>query len=346
MTALLSRQEKTLDLGGGGSLQWTVSIREADVRNAMTSWNQVWTLANETGEETPLDLEEPLVLTADLLHGVAPVLCTSDHIDKSGCHWYHGTWQYLRLLQLVSTPTWHHEFYRAELANALTQCDSANALITGTADYSMLAYLAEAARQAETRTCFHVLDQCATPLFACRWYAKRADIDIVAHEEDIFHFEPGSDNAGFDILCTDAFLTRFTGVTPKKVLEKWFNLLKPGGRLVTTVRVHQQALTARDPEAAVRDFRDRAVERAKRWEPFLHKSAVEIGEAAEVYARTMQSHPIGDEAEIRSLLESSGFEIATAQLGEVPGELYPTIYLRLACIRNADGKGVSESDGS
>lgn len=333
-SAVVSAREDSR-LGPRGSLQWTVSIRESDIRAALRSWAEVSDLAGKHQKnEASLDLEEPLVLTADLINGVAPVLCTNNHVDHSGCHWYHGTWQYLRLLQMVSTPTWHHDFYRAELAHALSSFESPSALITGTADYSMLAYLAEAARQTKSNTQFNVLDQCATPLFACRWYAKRNDIELVGYEDDIIKF--CQNNQGrFELICTDAFLTRFKGDAANAVLDAWFHLLKPGGRLVTTIRLHQKTLTARDPESAIKDFRDRAVERGKRWEPFLHKSAVEIGELAEIYARTMLSHPIGGDSEIEMLVKAAGFEITNMQLAEVPGELYPTIYLRLACVRGA-----------
>jgi hypothetical protein len=321
-------------LGGRGAIQWTVSTREAEVKTAALSWEQAWSLAycNQTEEKT-LDLEEPLVLTADLLNGVAPVLCTGDHVDQSGCDWYHGTWQYLRLLQMVSTPTWHHDFYRKELASALHTCgDSPNTLITGTADYSMLAYLAESAKQNKTNARLHVLDQCATPLFACRWYAKRNHIELVAHEDDVIQFSHRNARM-FDLICTDAFLTRFDRSATQAVLAAWSELLKPGARLVTTIRIHEKSLTARDPETAIKDFRERAMKRARRWEPFLRKSSVEIGELAEVYARSMRSNPIGDEIEIKSLLETAGFEIVTSQVGEVPGELFPTVYLRVACVR-------------
>lgn len=328
--AVFAREDSRL--GTRGSLQWTVSIRPPDVDNALASWCRVWSLADETEREDTLDLEEPLVLTADLLNGVAPLLCTNDHIDETSCHWYHGTWQYLRLLQLVSTPTWHHDFYRRALSDALLACESPSAIITGTADYSMLAYLAESFRQTKRRTSIHVLDHCATPLFACRWYAKRQHFDIVAYEDDILAFAANAQSS-FDLLCTDAFLTRFPGSRTQEVLSAWHRLLRRGGKLVTTVRVHQHTLSARDPESAIRDFRDRATERVKRWEPFLLRSAVEIGQAAEIYARTMKSFAVGDETQIQNLFQSSGFDVNEATLGEVPGELYPTVYLRLVCTR-------------
>jgi len=233
---------------------------------------------------------------------------------------------------MVSTPTWHHDFYRKELATGLAVTGSAQALITGAADYSTLAYLAAAAKDVNEHAQIHVLDQCATPLFACRWYAKRNGLDIIPYEDDIFSFDR-LPSASLDLICTDAFLTRFARPDAQRILGIWHRLLRTSGRVVTTVRVHQRSLVARDTEAAIADFRERAVQRARRWEPFLHRTAAEIGELAEVYARKMQGSPLGDVAEIRMMIQNAGFQIDRWELGEVPGELYPTIYVRLTCIK-------------
>src|SRR5207247_113790 len=134
------------------------------------------------------DLEEPLASSADLLYGVAPVLCTGDHVDPAGCAWYHGTWQYLRLLQMVSTPTWHHEFYRSSLERALDGKKDSQVAITGTADYSMLAYVSAAAKHVGTKSAVQLVDLCATPLFACRWFAKRNGFLVSVQQLDVREF--------------------------------------------------------------------------------------------------------------------------------------------------------------
>ena len=109
---------------------WTVTDRDEDVQRADAFWTTLIALSqkhSETPSQKEVDLEEPLVLSADLVHGVAPVLCTSDHVDSFGCEWYHGTWQYLRLLNMVSTPTWHSQFYtKASDSSALVPTNTEN----------------------------------------------------------------------------------------------------------------------------------------------------------------------------------------------------------------------------
>jgi SAM-dependent methyltransferase len=308
---------------------WTISERAADRGQSEALWDQLWSWSDTQDEPSaaPVELEEPLALSADLINGVAGVLCTSNHVDRHGCDWYHGAWQYLRLLNLVSTPTWHSEFYLEWLGTAAAKVQSPRALITGTADYSMLAYVCAAADVSGIK--IDVLDMCATPLFACRWFAKQLGLRIGTIEDDLF--EISAPIGIYDLICCDAFLTRFGPTELGRVTKAWGRLLRPGGMLVTTVRIHPRFVSARDPETAARDFRERAEQRAHRWRPFLNRSPVEIGELAEVYARRMKSNDLGSELAIREVLKQAGFEVLFEELASVPGELYPTTYLRLAC---------------
>jgi hypothetical protein len=317
--------------------EWAVSSRKEDVEK----YNDLWKRLNEYSHAgfqhvSLTDLDEPLVLSADLINGVAPVLCSGDHIDTSNCAWYHGTWQYLRLLQMVSTPTWHHEFYSTHLFKEFAARKESRVLIPGTADYSMLAYVQAAGNRANTSLDLHVLDLCQTPLFACKWFAKKNGFNISTHQADILSanvMELGS----FDIICTDAFLTRFSGDDRSKVIERLFSLLKADGKLITTIRMHSRSDSGRTDEDAVHDFTERALILAERWMPFIRKTPSMIAELADVYAKKMKSHVFGDEVQICSALNNAGFKILEKQSESVPGELFPTVYLRLIL----EGKHIS-----
>ena len=115
-------------------------------------------------------LEEALFESADLVYDKAHELC-----DKE-CLWYHASWIYLRLLDLASSPTWHEEFYYEKLNECLF--DNCNVLISGTADFTLLAFIIDIARQKKIKPNIYVLDICDTPLYACDWYAKKVDYPI------------------------------------------------------------------------------------------------------------------------------------------------------------------------
>jgi hypothetical protein len=312
---------------GEGDAVWSISERAVDRGQGEDFWEQLWSWSEDSTASSPppVELEEPLVLSADLVHGVSDILCTSDHVDRGGCGWYHGAWQYLRLLNLVSTPTWHSEFYLEQIAAAVKGKSAPRALITGTADYSMLAYVSAATPAV---TSIDVLDLCATPLFACQWFAKRIGQRVRTLEDDLFATSAAQE--AYDLICCDAFLTRFSSDETEKVVQAWARLLRPMGILVTTIRIHPRSARAREFDSAARDFRERAERRARRWRPFLKVSPAEIGVLAEEYAGRMKSNDLGTEEVIRDQLVASGFGIHFEELAEVPGELYPTTYLRLA----------------
>jgi hypothetical protein len=317
---------------------WTISRREADVHQANELWAGLASVAQpeHAANRSAIDLEEPLVMSADLISDVAQILCTGDHVDPEGCGWYHGAWQYLRLLDLVSTPTWHSSFYTRAMGSLLTALPTAEILITGTADYSVFAYIDAIARSTGAAPRVTVLDLCATPLFACRWYGKRIGRPVTTVAEDLLTGTISTSPGAWDAVITDAFLTRFSNEDSLRVINLWASLLRPAGRLITTIRVHARSPLGRTPDEAVNDFRSRARHRADRWQSFLDKSPDEIAEVAETYAARMRSTDVGDCDAIRALFASSPLEIEEEALQEVPGELHPTTYLELVARRGKD----------
>lgn len=312
---------------------WILSARSYEVEQAQEAWSSLYDFAqNDATQEHTIDLEEPLVLSADLLSGVANVLCSGDHVDRTNCSWYHGNWQYLRLLDLVSTPTWHDQFYRTSFDEILSNQSDARVLVSGTADYSLLAYILAAARRLSAAPDITVLDQCATPLFACRWLAKETGANINTIQADIFDAQSVLQGK-FHCITSDAFLTRFSPEQANDVVKVWSKLLIPTyGRIVTTVRMHDQAVTIRNEEEAVADFLSRARARLPRWQPFIKTPTGTVLEAFDTYARKMISNKIGNSDDIRNLMIENGLQIVGSEFGDVPGELYPTVYLRLvAC---------------
>lgn len=307
----------------GGFFQWTVSARNEDLDRAKTTWREIAGATQFGGGDSAPDLEEPLALSADLINGVAPVLCTANHVDRDGCSWYHGTWQYLRLLNLVSTPTWHSNFYADALSAAYSR-GLRKVLVSGTADYSVLSYVLRAGVEYEDLE-VTVLDMCPTPLFACRWYAHQVGREVSTVSADVLEF----DRTGFDLIVSDAFLTRFKSTDSARVLSRWTKYLRAGGEVITTVRVHDEGSAARDESKAAKDFSDRARVRAERWRSLLRRSPEDISRLALEYAHRMKSERLGTQADVLDLFRAVPLDILQAELADVPGELWPSAYLRI-----------------
>lgn len=328
--ALFVGAQVSLDEDDRAGATWLCSVDQAHLKEAERLWAELDDNATEEGgSPETIDLEEPLVSSADLISGVAEVLCSGDHVDRDDCSWYHGAWQYMRLMDLVSTPTWHDRFYRTSFEASLRQKPQARVLISGTADYSLFAYVVDVAIGMGATPEIVVLDQCATPLFACRWYAKQRGFPVSIVQADILEYCARHSGA-FDLVTSDAFLTRFAPSVVADVVRGWAGLLKDEqSRVITTIRLHGATTVVRDEEKAISDFVTRARGRLPRWRGFIRKAPSEIVALSEAYIRRMVSNRHGEDADIERLLEAEGLVVIHKEVGEVPGELYPTAYMRV-----------------
>ena len=279
---------------------------------------------NSNKNKNFLDVEEPIGESADLICDKARELCAHGIMDEN-CYWYHSAWQYLRLLNLVSTPVWHDTFYIAQLQKALKKEEINNILISGTADYSMLAYVVDAIKKTKANAKVYVLDTCKTPLYACRWFAEKEKFPIEIINEDIFKYK--NDNY-FDIICTDAFLTRFDKKNAIKVVRAWEKLLKDEGCIITTVRLHDEKdnLTEEQREKYINEFAEKARERCEKNQKYIQYSPRKLSKMAEEYARKMISNNIGSKEEMLEMFDKF---TTTYKENTVLGEFYRTKYLEI-----------------
>lgn len=320
----------------GVPAEWRLSRRDEDTQPIAETIDVLRTRAtslSDVGELHSLDLEEPMVTTAPIARTLAPVLCLGDHVAPNDCSWYHGIWQYLRIFNMVSTPTWHASFYAGALAELAQAGNFSKILISGTADYSVLAHILWAFKKESSEVHPTVLDLCETPLLLCKWYAKLAGVPIRTVSEDLLS---SVDLGKFDAIVTDAFLTRFSPGDRVRVVERWRDLLRIGGRVVTTIRVDAVVCDVIRANPAQADaFRRRALREAQQWRGFIGISPEQLANEAQRYAERMVSCPVASEAEIRALFMGAGFSLIKLELIDVPGELIATTYAELVAERSA-----------
>src|SRR4051812_43913391 len=115
---------------------------------------------------SPQDL---LAQGATMARELAPQLCRKNPATGERCDWYHGLWQDLRLLGLAATPEQQSDFFRNSLARFSHRAP--RLLISGSADYSILAHVLSACSKHQITAEITVMDICETPLFFNRWYA-------------------------------------------------------------------------------------------------------------------------------------------------------------------------------
>ena len=287
---------------------WHVSRNRDDLELATAAANALRSTrdpALDPGAGTQqLVVGEPLATSAPLARLLAPVLCSPVGSGIAECASYHGLVQYMRLLDLVSSPQRHGVFYRTTLAS-LARSGQRRVLIAGAADYSMLAHVLAAYEDADEAADVTVLDRCPTPLAMCRWYAAANSVPIrteVSNVLDLDCAEP------FDVICTDALLTLLSAQEKPLALRRLAGALRPGGRLVTTVRIAPDA-PERFDEERVAAFSERVREEAARRRGLLDVGPDVLAREARRYARGLVVHPTRSREQLAELIERAGLRL-------------------------------------
>jgi len=233
--------------------------------------------------------------------------------EIDSCDWYHGTWQFLRLLNMVAVPPWY-EFYNEALSTVLRQKPEANVLISACADYGMLATLHEAIQTADANPTIKIYDICNTPLQSCEWYAQRHGLKIQCFCDNIIT-SPSMPLGSFDLIVTDEFLTVLKKEYKPMIMDRWLELLKPGGTIVTTAMLG----TATTPELR-RGYAERArlLVTTDDSTKETGTSAEDLIERFERFAEVHTRHMLVDEDEIRGLFHK--FDLSFLKVIPTPGE--------------------------
>lgn len=264
--------------------------------------------------------EDLLGVSAPLADKMALTLCRARPGAAEDCAWYHGFWQYLRLFGLAATPYRDGAFFDATLGALARDGGFPRILVSGTADYAMPAVVLRAYRGAGAEPEITAVDVCETPLFLCRWYAQSVAAALRTHATDILDWTP---DAPFDAICTHSFVARFPPALRQPVLSKWRNLLRPGGKVVTTTRVDPSWTQdrARSTPDQVRAFRDRVFQEASKRRERLGLDPEEMARRAEAYAARRRSYSPTSREEVAGLFETNGFVLDRLDLVELPAGL-------------------------
>jgi 2-polyprenyl-3-methyl-5-hydroxy-6-metoxy-1,4-benzoquinol methylase len=237
-------------------------------------------------------------------------------LQVESCDWYHGTWQYLRLLNMVATPPWY-TFYNEKLSAILRQKPEANILISAAADFGMAATLIDAIETAGTKPTVALYDICNTPLLATQWYAQRKGIKIECVRDNIIT-SPSMPLHSYDLIVTDEFLTVLKAEYKPSILKRWKELLKPGGQVVTTAMIGVPT-TPEQREHYASKARGLLAENAASFRG-MEISTAELTDRFQFFADVHTRHMLVDENEIRGLFAGEGLRLDYFQIIETPGE--------------------------
>jgi SAM-dependent methyltransferase len=254
------------------------------------------------------EFREPLEESAPLARRLAPSLCRRDPATGESCAWTHGFWQYLRLMGLASGPGRHEKFFRGAFDRVEARSGAPRVLISGTADYSMLAHVLGAFRARSIEPEVTVLDLCETPLALSRWYAERVACRIRTWRGDVLAYRESGE---FDAVCTHSFLSYFSPESRPDLLARWRELLRPGGRAITVNALRPGPTSERVGLSRAQALALR--ENVQRWaeanRSTLQFEPLDLVREAEIYAARLGFWRVQSGEEIRGLLERSGFRV-------------------------------------
>ena len=256
-----------------------------------------------------------LLDSAPLARQMAPRLCRWDPATGESCAWIHGLWQYLRLLGLASTPDHHAEFFLWALDSITGASRKPKLLVSGAADYAMLALAIKAFGMGNVRPDITVVDQCETPLMLNRWYAERAAHSVTTRCCDILDYP---EHHSFDVLCTHSFFSEFPPGQRAAILQTWRRLLRPGGAAIIVNRL--RPAVSPGPvgvtEEQARAFGAAVLQQARSLGSGLACDPQELAHDARIYMKRRISYPLQRE-EIVTLFENAGFTIQEIACGPV-----------------------------
>lgn len=256
---------------------------------------------------------EPLTLSAPLSRRLAATCCKPPP-DGQGdsCESYHGLWPYLRIMGLGKTLSGLGDRFVEAIQSCADEWRewapgrTPRVLVSGSADYSMLAHVLHVSQARARPVEVVVLDRCETPLRSSLWYAQQ-----VGHTgcttvcSDVLDFRT---DQRFDLIVTSSFLGYFNPAQRVQLFHAYAGLLNEGGRLVFTNRLRsgpEDQQVGFSPAQA-----DKFVAQVLALEPGLppecRAEPGDLEQLARRYVALFHTYSVNNVASVERLAEASG----------------------------------------
>ena len=253
---------------------------------------------------------EPLAESAPLARSLADAHCRRDPATGETCAWYHGLWQDLRLLGIAASPALQADLLTRAFARV--SGPRPRVLVSGAADYALLAQVLAACDAAGVDPEVTVLDLCDTPLLLSAWYAARMGRVIGTVRADIFEHRA---DAAYDVICSHSFVGLFPPAQRRALFARWTAMLAPSGAAIVVSRVRggdpERPLGFGAAEAAA--FRAAVEQRMRGGAPASPAEIAGVLGRVDTYVARIHVHPLPQE-ELTALFEGAGLDVEASEL--------------------------------
>jgi SAM-dependent methyltransferase len=232
------------------------------------------------------------------------------------CAWYHGTWQYLRLLGLGKTLSGQSDWFIQQL-RAVRDTPSWSILILGCADYSAFAHVIHALGLSPSRPETHprivAVDRCATPLMLNQYLSAQTGVPITVHTSDVLAYQAQEQ---FDLIFTSSFFGYFDPTQRRQLFSHCHDWLMPGGRLsfAARLRTGDPSVAARAKPETVDTMVQKALVLHQRFSLDGKWRDEELAERLRAYMSHTAYFPIVSAQSLTDLLLEVGFDRADADV--------------------------------
>lgn len=258
-----------------------------------------------------------LAESAPLARRWAPESCWRDPANGESCAWYHGAWQTLRLLGIVTTLTHHAPLYINATRPLIAGGECRRVFLSGSADYGLLSVVLDAFSRERAVPEITLVDRCPTPLKLCRWYAERFGYDIETVACDLTEFRLAQP---YDLICVHSLLSCIPVEHHAALVETWRSLLRPGGILMMANTLYLDVAdkkTRFSPQHAA-DYRTRLFKAAEGCgHPHALPPANELERIAEAFAGRMEASVVASRRQLTDLMGAGGFDLLETRFGDL-----------------------------
>lgn len=254
-------------------------------------------------------LTEPLEQSFAWAHA-----CAQNHCPD--CAWYHGTWQYLRLLGLGKTLSGQSDWFLQQI-RAARDIPSLSILILGCADYSAFAHIIHALGLSPNRPDLHprivAVDRCATPLLLNHYLSEKTGVPITVHTSDVLEYQP---QEKFDLIFTSSFFGYFDPSRRHQVFSRCHEWLKPEGRLFFAARLRpgDASVLARAAPETIEQMVQKSLGLHQKFRLDGKWSDADLAERLRAYMTHTTHYPILSAQSLTDLLLAVGFDQAEAEV--------------------------------
>jgi len=239
----------------------------------------------------------------------------SDTWCTPACAWYHGPRLYLRALGVLTGARRDSAFLLDAIGARAAVADAGRVLVPGAADTGILAHVVAAYAAAGRAPRVTVVDRCGTPLATNAWYAGATGVQATTTIADVLEYRSPEP---FDLIAAHSFFSHVADADRPRLVQRWYDLLRPGGALVTVHGIYAtDDQLARAQATRAQTYRDRVDRLDEAACASLGVDRRTVRAWVDAGIAHMQHRPVRSVEDLRGLFERQGFRLA--RLAVVPG---------------------------